>query len=307
MNYNNAIKDAQLQNNAALAEIAYNALQQQLELSLQGFQYKNNLILEQANKKTELSNTYWQRQQDILNQINKENEMAESVRQYEDNKKWQTEQNELNRQFEAQQAELQREYDSKQAEIERDFKAKQAELDRQHDKAMLEAQTAKEKELLKIQHQNDLAKLKQQQEYQMAQLSKQLENKKALLISNSAPITPNTGRGYSQDRITAAENSNRNKNLNQNINSKLQNAPTSTKTAAQKYGTFSNGYQPKGIEGHGTLKTTGDKVIVNGNKQNVWKSESGVLWYWDGKAMEYKRFVIDSNSSKTKSSRSKGV
>ena len=50
LNYDNAIKDAQLQNNAALAEIAYNALQTQLELSLQGFQYKNTLIIEQANK-----------------------------------------------------------------------------------------------------------------------------------------------------------------------------------------------------------------------------------------------------------------
>ena len=37
LNYNNSIKDAQLQNNSALAEIAYQALQQQLELSLQGF------------------------------------------------------------------------------------------------------------------------------------------------------------------------------------------------------------------------------------------------------------------------------
>ena len=46
LNYDNAIKDAQLQNNSALAEIAYQALQKQLELSLEGFQYKNTLIME---------------------------------------------------------------------------------------------------------------------------------------------------------------------------------------------------------------------------------------------------------------------
>ena len=82
LNYNNAIKDARIQNNAALAEIAYQALQTQLELSLQGFQYKNNLILEQANKKTELNNTYWNRYLDVLNQINTENAMAEDIRQF---------------------------------------------------------------------------------------------------------------------------------------------------------------------------------------------------------------------------------
>ena len=82
LNYDNAIKDARLQNNAALAEIAYNALQQQLELSLQGFQYKNQLILDKANKKTELNNEYYNRYQDVLQQINTEHALAEEIRQY---------------------------------------------------------------------------------------------------------------------------------------------------------------------------------------------------------------------------------
>lgn len=85
LNYNNAIKDARLQNNSVLAEIAYQALQSQLELSLQGFQYKNNLILEQANKKVEMDNQYYNRYMDVLNQINHENAMAEEIRQYEQN------------------------------------------------------------------------------------------------------------------------------------------------------------------------------------------------------------------------------
>ena len=85
LNYNNAIKDARLQNNAALAEIANQALQTQLELGLEGFQYKNNLILEQANKKTELNNIYYNRYLDVLNQINHENAMAEEIRQYNQN------------------------------------------------------------------------------------------------------------------------------------------------------------------------------------------------------------------------------
>lgn len=81
-NYNNAITEARLQNNSILAEIAYEALQQQLELSLQGFQYKNQLILDKANKKTELDQMYYNRYQDVLKQINTENALAEEVRQY---------------------------------------------------------------------------------------------------------------------------------------------------------------------------------------------------------------------------------
>ncbi len=82
VNYNMAIKDARLQNNAALAEIAYQALQTQLELSLEGFQYKNNLIISLSDKKMEVDQMYYNRYQDVLNQINTENALAEEVRQY---------------------------------------------------------------------------------------------------------------------------------------------------------------------------------------------------------------------------------
>lgn len=83
LNYDNAIREAQLQNNSVLAEIAYQGLQKELELSLAGFQYKNSLVLEQANKKVELENTYYGRYLDVLNQINAENAQAEQIRQYE--------------------------------------------------------------------------------------------------------------------------------------------------------------------------------------------------------------------------------
>ena len=82
LNYDNSITEARLQNNAALAEIAYQALEKQLELSLQGFQYKNTLLLEKANKKLEVDQMYYQRYQDVLSQINHENAMKEDIRQY---------------------------------------------------------------------------------------------------------------------------------------------------------------------------------------------------------------------------------
>ena len=91
-NYNNAITEARLQNNSALAQIAYQALQTQLELSLQGFQYKNTLLLDQMDKKTALEDTYWQREQDVLTQLNNERDFA--YRQEQDaiaNNQWQAE------------------------------------------------------------------------------------------------------------------------------------------------------------------------------------------------------------------------
>ena len=82
LNYDNAIKDARLQNNAALAEIAFEALKNQLELSLQGFQYKNQLILDKTNQKIQLDQMYHDRYQDVLAQINHENAVAEQIRQF---------------------------------------------------------------------------------------------------------------------------------------------------------------------------------------------------------------------------------
>lgn len=72
LDYDNAIQEARLQNNSLLAEIAYNALQKRLELSLAGFQYKNTLITEKANQRRQIKETYRKAWQDVLAQINKE-------------------------------------------------------------------------------------------------------------------------------------------------------------------------------------------------------------------------------------------
>lgn len=82
LNYDNAIKDAQLKNNAILADIAYQTLQTTLSLSLEGFQYNNSLLLDMMNKKTEAEQIYYGRYQDALAQLNYENSMAEQIRQF---------------------------------------------------------------------------------------------------------------------------------------------------------------------------------------------------------------------------------
>ena len=82
LNYDNSIQEARLANNAQLAQIAYEALQKQLELSLQGFQYKNTLVLQKLEAVNAEKDRYYQRYQNVLQQINTENSLAEQVRQF---------------------------------------------------------------------------------------------------------------------------------------------------------------------------------------------------------------------------------
>lgn len=101
LNYDNSIKEAQLQNNSKLAEIAYQALQTQLELSLAGFQYKNTLLQTQLEMQNQTEDRYYSRWQDVLGQMNQENQFKESIRQYEQNYKLEQQQfAEQKRQFE---------------------------------------------------------------------------------------------------------------------------------------------------------------------------------------------------------------
>lgn len=101
LNYNNAITQARLQNNAALAEIAYQALQQQLELSLAGFQYKNTLLLDNADKQLTLEQMYHQRYKDVLQQINHENTLQEQIRQFNEDMAFKREQFEYQKEQDA--------------------------------------------------------------------------------------------------------------------------------------------------------------------------------------------------------------
>lgn len=107
LNYDNAMKDAILQNSSKLAEIAYQALQSQLEMSLEGFQYKNELLTQQMAQKQQLEETYHNRWMDVLNQMNIENALAEDIRQYNQNYELQLKQFEEGiRQFEEEIARL---------------------------------------------------------------------------------------------------------------------------------------------------------------------------------------------------------
>ena len=92
LNYDNAIKEARLQNSSILAEIAYQGLSEQLKLGLEAMQYKNALLLEKAKAKREIDSEYYSRWRDVLSQINTENALAEQQRQFDANMAFQKEQ-----------------------------------------------------------------------------------------------------------------------------------------------------------------------------------------------------------------------
>lgn len=80
--FSNQMKDAILQNKSDLAKIAFETLQKKLELTLQGFQYKNTLLQQQLEAKQQTEDRYYTRWQNVLQQINTENTLAEQQRQF---------------------------------------------------------------------------------------------------------------------------------------------------------------------------------------------------------------------------------
>ena len=127
LNYDNSIKEAQLANNSKLAEIAYQALQTQLELSLAGFQYKNTLLQTQLEMQQQTEDRYYSRWQYEQNYKLEQEQFAEQKRQFEQNYQFQVKKfDEEIRQFNEEIARLK----AKDAE-ENAMKIKQLELQKQ--------------------------------------------------------------------------------------------------------------------------------------------------------------------------------
>lgn len=81
--YNQAIAEAKAQNSSALAQIEYDSLREQLQILIQGFQYKNTLILEKAKAEREIKSEYYNRYLGVLDQIYKEKALAQEKEQFE--------------------------------------------------------------------------------------------------------------------------------------------------------------------------------------------------------------------------------
>lgn len=96
--FNNAIEQARLTNNATLAENALAALQQKMQIALEGFNYKDTATQNKLNWEYNINNNYYDRYKDVESQINYENEQAEAIRQFNEQMAYQKQQDAIEQQ-----------------------------------------------------------------------------------------------------------------------------------------------------------------------------------------------------------------
>lgn len=89
--FDNAIREAQLQNDVTKAENALTALQQKLNISLEAFNYKSQTTGDLLTRQQNINDSYYNRYQNVLNQINYEKQQEEAIRQYNENMAYQRE------------------------------------------------------------------------------------------------------------------------------------------------------------------------------------------------------------------------
>ena len=263
MNYDNNIQQAILQNNSALAQIYSEASMKQAELLLEGFQYKNTLVLEKANKEMEMKQFYSNEYQNVLNQMNTENALAESVRQYNEN------------------IALEREQMAQaQARWEEEQRVAQERWQKEYELAKTEA----ERQALIQEREMQIREAEEKRNSEMYSIAKQ--------NAGSGGSGGNGGNGGITSEIDKQGNTktaDTKATTNQFGNSK--------DTIKKKDYYFSNGYQPRyvndiklddtGIETSDILNESTIKALGITGKQSVWKA--GDRYYiWIGKEKAYK-------------------
>jgi hypothetical protein len=116
--YSNQIQQALLNNDATLADIAYQQMVQSYQIALQGFEYKNTMYNNKLNYETSLNESYYNKKLDLQSRIDNYTTQIASIQQYQDeleqqkeeNRQWWANYNENKRQFNEQMAEEKRQY-----------------------------------------------------------------------------------------------------------------------------------------------------------------------------------------------------
>lgn len=128
LNFTNAITNARLQNNAALAQIALDAFQKQSEIAIQGLTAKNGLLSEWTSQKIAVNTMYDNRYQTILDQIYREESLQlEREKMQQEQARWEAQMAQDQAQFDAQMADKQadRDWQAQQNQLNRDNAAKE--------------------------------------------------------------------------------------------------------------------------------------------------------------------------------------
>jgi hypothetical protein len=268
LEYNNDIKEAQMQNNSVLAEIAFNTLQQKLTFALQGFQSKNSLILEKlkqgfaiddrmyTRKRDAISDSRWREQWEYQKQQD-----ALANRRYEDELKYKKERDTL-------------------------------------------SDTRYDAELKYKKERDSVSDEQWRQELLLAQQKAGVTNN----VEYFSDDTKTDYTDYQQEVMkTVPDNNGKWTTETAYVTDTHVQTPyySGEKNADGKtYGYFTNGYQPKGIAGYGKVEKTGRTEIVSTEmqygtykgtrmliEQNIWQTPDGTLWLWDGLTNKYVEYA----------------
>ena len=247
--YDLAMDEARLNNDVQKAENAAKKLQMQLQFSENYYSNRNDITQNQLTNSQNLDNEYFNRYNTEYNNIQEEKAREEAIRQWE-----------------AQMAEEQRQYNDKMA-----YQREQDALAQQN----WEAQMAYQKE------QDALAQQNWEKEYELS---------KQAALNSIRSSSSSSGSSSSNSSISLSNSSSNNKSNSTNINTNYWQGPINPDT---KYGTFAtedkNGvrYQPDNVSGS-KLHKTGDKIENDiGISTNIWKSENGKYYYWEGRQNKY--------------------
>lgn len=260
LQFDNAIKEAQLNNDTQKAQLALQILEQKQNEMLRSLNYTSETKQNQLSNYQNLDSDYNNRYNTLYSQIADEKAKAEAIRQYEQN-------------F----LEQQRQYNESLAQAQRQWEAEQAEKQRQYNESL-----AYKKE------QDRIAQQQWEKEYALSQA--RLYGSGSGSSSGGSGYTLNDTNNTSQLSTTNSSNKVASSyGATGSLMGELAAALNKGKSDAEIYGTFSNGYQPKGISGYGTLSKTGDYAMVGNNKQNIWQTPDGTKWVWDGTNRVYRK------------------
>lgn len=293
VNYDNMIKEARLQNSSALAEIAYQGLQDRLSLALAGMQYQNQLLLDQSARQLEIKSMYHSQYQDVLNQINAEKSLAEQQRQ-----------------FDLSLAEEQRQFDKQSGEgNEEDKYDLEGTID--EESSSIERDTTKEP-LVPYSELTELLRNSGIKPTSIPLPSAALQGiEEAMQAGEKTKSWDKFWEKFTSATSTGKSNKEKTIDMNSKLTEPVINAKPIYKgnvsteyykgelnTDVNEFGAFKNGYQPAGITGHGYVHKTGETVRVETTtlagqprtvEQNVWETKDGIKWYWNSKENKYKR------------------
>jgi hypothetical protein len=108
--FENQKSKARLENDSTIAQYSLEVLKQKLDAQLQEFQYNSDLTLNKLSNEQNIDNDYYSRYMDIVNQINYEKQQQESKRQYDEQMKYQKEQDRVSNALKEKYYQLQKRY-----------------------------------------------------------------------------------------------------------------------------------------------------------------------------------------------------